>query len=70
MRQELQPERLAFIGPDVEAQDVPVAAGTNANGGHDCLAHNAVVLPHLEIERIQPDVWKFAIRRMLLEGYR
>jgi hypothetical protein len=56
LAQELQSERFILAGADIKAKDIPVAAGAYTNGDDHGLADDAVVLPHFEIQCIEPQV--------------
>jgi len=51
-----QPKGVFFAGPNVKSQDFPLSRLFDANSDHDCLADNTMILPHLQVQGIQPHI--------------
>ena len=60
--QKFAPERFALAGAQGQAQHVALARFAHADGNHGRQTDDAVVLPHLQVDRIQPDV-RVALRQ-------
>ncbi len=62
------PEAGFLTGADVHAQDLPLARLPDTNGNDHRHAHDAMVLTHLDVQRIQPQVGIAGFQRPVAEG--
>ena len=63
--QKLQPEGVLLTRPDRKAHDFALSGLADANPDHHRCTHNAVILAHLHIEGIQPQIGIGALERAL-----
>src|SRR5205823_1891225 len=67
LAQERAPERLGLGGADIEAENLTPAVAIDSDRDDDINRHDAPVLPHLHVGRIDPQIRPVSLDRPLQE---